>query len=477
MDGASYKYLFGADEAVAADLADAAGAEAVLLAVFMRSDHVMLTLDANGGSLRTDVAASELFPTSYVLPADDASLTGVRLPGAEAFAPGAVAGGDGIDVPSFGDAGAEKALPFTREGYLFAGWKWTAVDATTETEAALDWGGADGDVRVGSGTWNVDLPKIADANGVVSIKATAQWTAAPYVVKYVSEGKTVIERECAYGGQPLPMPDMSAVENQGMSILSWGVSADGSGATWAPGATVTLKEAVSAAATAGEPAASVAGVTSTSGYFNAGPDGKEAKKEGADTVREVRLYATWDAQISAAVPTRLVLLFDPSANNGVGGFDSVEDRISSTTHRPLKVASFRAEWDGSQGAPLRAFWPNSRMVSDSVLSTARLVVTDLGAHVEAAMDAKALAGGVFGDQMVETTEKLTGTVSVSAAAAAGNVAAGFKIPAAQGLDPAVLDLSCTVRIDPRAGFGNPATTLPERPQPLCGLVYTIALDS
>ena len=198
-----------------------------------------------------------------------------------------------------------------------------------------------------------------------------------------------------------------------------------------------------------------------------------AATEGRGTVREVRLFAAWSARLSGSVPTRLVLMFDPDAENGMGGFDAGAGEVVSTTYRPLRVSAFKAEWDLGRGEGLSSIWPRANAVQ---IGSSKLVVTDAAAGVEASMDAKALAS-----QTVETTDAATGAlIDSQLATAADNVAASaaFKIPAATSAGPGVLKLDYALRVDsrnfPRPVVAPPADGVGVR---ICKLVYTISLDS
>ena len=477
MDGEGYAHLFGANTRVTTDFADRAGSPgAVFMALFRDTARMTLSLDANGGSLRTDVAADARFPVSFVLESD--SSDGVRLPGADVW-PAAPPGT--FETPTYGEAGTPKAAPFVREGYLLSGWKF--IDAKgQELSAELTWAKKDGaDVREGTGSWYVELPRLTDAPaGKVSITAVAQWEALPYRVAYLSEGAATgrFDQGLSYALPDFRLAKQGDLDNDGMTLISWAVSRAAQAAAWAPDERVSLLDVLAAAKAAGQGAPAGDGEDAgTLGYviWDTVLE-REVDRDGPDTVREVRLHAGWTGQVIADVPTRMVLLFDEEMNSSRGGFKAGAAQITTTGRQDLEVAAVRAGWDTAQG--LSSIWrvgPNGW----GRFGETKLSIKDLDAGVKAEMDTKTDPAV----QTVETTDA-AGNVTTALANAMSNVACGFAIPKATDAGPGVLNVEYDVVMDTRQLGAYrprpPAQFDPEHPENsahICQLVYTIALAS
>ena len=442
-------HTFGAGASVTTDIASTQGATATILATFEVSDHATLVLDANGGTKRT-LQANKLFPERYVV-------NGTTRP-------------NPVTLPGSADLAAIGALPYEREGYAFAGWKWSYVGAagtTVSGYAALDEAGnaANGDDASAPATdaWQVALP---DASVTSEVACVAQWEALPYRLAYFENAKAadadttpvMVADGLAYGS-PTPIEIRAQGDGmgpEGMSLSGWSVTRNGSGELFSAGDDVMLEDIV-------DEARSWKQGDAESGYTEVVVEGK--------AVREVRLYGIWSARISGTVPARLALAFDPAANDGFGGFLDGTGQIESTTLRPLKVASLSSSWvrgDGADKAGIEAIWPNTVW---SYLATTELVVTDSEGGYEASM-------GAGDPASVATKDTSTGEVIAVPGSDASAVGAGFKIPAATATRPSTLSLTYGIRLN-TGMFSKPVVPPPasfEGGMPICTLVYTIGLD-
>jgi len=116
--------------------------------------------------------------------------------------------------------------------FTFTGWLINVNNADTydENDPILT---LDGITKLPSDSFNMP-------NG--SITLTAQWDPHPYLIKYTNPvDSSVVEVLTPYGGRNVVLP---ALEAEGQLFLSWNTSPDGTGTSFAPGATIVFGESL-----------------------------------------------------------------------------------------------------------------------------------------------------------------------------------------------------------------------------------------
>ena len=296
-------------------------------------------LDGNGGSARSGYAGQ-----FTLFPADGA--TTITLP----------AGAKNPAAPEVLE------LPYTRDGFKFAGWEWTDADGNAQS---CVW-----DTKTNA--WATGANPVVDLVDAGSITFKARWEAIPYLIKFhtnTSEWDPTLNNGA--GGYkdtsivmetiktqidsttPLTIPHQREdIKNQGLTLVGWGPDKTGNGVRFVCDDQISF-------------------VDMLADMKGAGMSDSEIWSEDENGNRVVNLYGHWSAVLNFEVPTEILFLIDPSTKEAF----PVEGSIKSYTAGELEVVGLQAD---SVKAGFEQFFDNVMAV---MLENTKISVTDKNDNV------------------------------------------------------------------------------------------------